>query len=156
MTGQLTADVILPSGALVAAIVLGLVELALAVFCIIDIVRRPAVLGGRKWVWVILVIVFNLIGSIIYLAVGRVPPPAAEPAGNGDLSARSRTQAAADLLYGPVAVPGSATPTEATTAQGVAASAPEAATEPGAGSDGGAAPDPGSGAPPPAGGPGQP
>ncbi len=99
--GLLGADVVLPTGALVAVIVLGVVELCLVVFCIVDIVRRPAVLGGRKWVWIVLVILFNLVGSIIYLAIGREQPPAPEPAPAGDPDAHSRTQAAADLLYGP-------------------------------------------------------
>ena len=105
MTGLVGADVVLPSGALVALIVLAVVELGLAAFCIVDIVRRPAVLGGRKWVWIVLVVLFSLVGSIVYLAVGREQPPAPEPAPPGDADARSRTQAAADLLYGPAPSP---------------------------------------------------
>ena len=76
--GLLGADSGLPAGALVALIVLGVVELGLVVYCIIDIVRRPAVLGGHKWLWIVLVLVFNLVGSIVYLAVGREQPAAAE------------------------------------------------------------------------------
>jgi Phospholipase_D-nuclease N-terminal len=94
------ADVIIPTGAMVALVALGLVELALVVFCIIDIVRRPAVLGDRKWVWIVIVALFNLVGSIIYLAIGRVQPPPpethAEPGAAG-----GRVAAAADILYGP-------------------------------------------------------
>ena len=103
--GLLGADSGLPAGALVALIVLGVVELGLVVYCIVDIVRRPAVLGGHKWLWIVLVLVFNLVGSIVYLAVGREQPAAAEPARAGDLDARSRTESAADLLYGPAAAP---------------------------------------------------
>ena len=90
----------MPSGALVALVVLGLLELALAVFCIVDIVRRPMVLGERKWVWIVIVALFSLVGSIIYLAIGRVQPPPpetrAEPGAAG-----GRVAAAADILYGP-------------------------------------------------------
>ena len=94
------ADVIMPSGALVALIVIGVIELALAVFCIVDIVRRPAVLGDRKWVWIVIVALFNLVGAIIYLAVGRVqPPPIETHAVPG--AAAGRVAAAADILYGP-------------------------------------------------------
>ena len=93
------ADVVLPSGALVALIVLSLIEVALAVFCIVDIVRRPAVLGDRKWVWIVIILLFNLIGSIIYLAIGRAQPAPpeirAEPGAAG-----GRVAAAADILYG--------------------------------------------------------
>jgi hypothetical protein len=101
--GLLGADSGLPAGALIALIVLGVVEIGLVVYCIIDIVRRPAVLGGHKWLWIFLVLVFNLVGSIVYLAVGREQPAAEEPARAGDLDARSRTESAADLLYGPAA-----------------------------------------------------
>jgi hypothetical protein len=100
MTGGLGADVVMPSGALVAAIVLGVAEIALAVFCIVDIVRRPAVLGGRKWLWVLLVVLFTLPGSIIYLAVGRVPPPVVETRVEPETATHTRAETAADVLYG--------------------------------------------------------
>jgi hypothetical protein len=97
LTGAETA---MPPGVVVALVVLGLIELALVVFCIVDIVRRPAVLGEHKWVWIVIVLLFNFIGSIIYLAIGRVQPPPpetrAEPAEVG-----GRVTAAADILYGP-------------------------------------------------------
>ena len=101
MIALLTAETTLPPGALVAAIVLGVAEVALAVFCIVDIVRRPAVLGDRKWLWVLLVVFFTLPGSIIYLAVGRVPAPLTESRDNADADARPRADAAADALYAP-------------------------------------------------------
>jgi len=94
------ADVVIPSGTVVALVVLGLIELALAVFCIVDIVRRPAVLGDRKWLWIVIVAVFNLVGSIIYLAIGRVQPPPIEMHAEPDAAA-GRVAAAADILYGP-------------------------------------------------------
>jgi hypothetical protein len=93
------ADVVIPSGALVALVVLGLIELALVVFCIIDIVRRPTVLGERKWIWIVVVLLFNLIGSIIYLAIGRAQPPPPEPRAGAGATA-GRVAAAADILYG--------------------------------------------------------
>ena len=93
----------LPPGALVAVIVLAVVELALAVFCIVDLIRRPAVLGDRKWLWVLLIVLFTLPGSIIYLAIGRVPGPAPEVAEDGG-DTLPRAAAAATALY---AAPGS-------------------------------------------------
>lgn len=83
----------------VALIAIVVVQVALAVYCIIDIVRRPAVLGGHKWVWIVIVALFNLVGSIVYLAVGRTQTEAAEheaPAVTHDKAA-----SAADVLYGP-------------------------------------------------------
>jgi hypothetical protein len=100
MTALFAQDVTIPSGALVALIVLGVIEVALAVFCIIDIVRRPAVTGDRKWVWIVIVVLFSLIGSIIYLAVGRAPAPAPEPPAAAHPTG-DRAATAADLLYGP-------------------------------------------------------
>ena len=88
----------LPPGALVAVIVLAVVELALAVFCIVDLIRRPAVLGDRKWLWVLLIVLFTLPGSIIYLAIGRVPAPAPEVAEDGG-DTLPRAAAAATALY---------------------------------------------------------
>ena len=100
MPALVAADVIIPTGAMVALVALGLVELALVVFCIIDIVRRPAVLGDRKWVWIVIVALFNLVGSIIYLAIGRVQPPPPETHAEPDATG-GRVAAAADILYGP-------------------------------------------------------
>ena len=108
MAALLAADVTLPPGALIAVVVLGIVEVALVGFCIIDIVRRPAVLGDRKWLWIVLVVLFALPGSIIYLAIGRVAAPAAEARDDADADARPRADAAADALYAPAAAPAAA------------------------------------------------
>ena len=103
MSGAIADTVTISGGALVALVVLGIVELGLAIYCIIDIVRRPAVAGGHKWVWIVIVALFNLIGSIIYLAVGRTQPEAAEVRADPEpeAAARGKAAAAADLLYGP-------------------------------------------------------
>ena len=47
-----------------------LLQLALLVFALIDLSRRPKV-NGPKWVWVIIIIGFSLIGPIAYFLVGR-------------------------------------------------------------------------------------
>lgn len=89
----------LSGGALVAVVVLVIAQVALLVVGLVDLVRRPAVLGGHKWVWLIVMLLFSVIGPIIYLAVGRVPAPVAqqpEPTGG----TKDRASAAADRLYG--------------------------------------------------------
>jgi ABC-2 type transport system ATP-binding protein len=93
------AETTLPPGALVALIVLGVAEVGLVVFCLVDLVRRQAVLGGRKWVWALLILLFAIPGSIIYLAVGREAAPAAEQADENGADARPRADAAATALY---------------------------------------------------------
>ncbi|NLE21805.1 MAG: ATP-binding cassette domain-containing protein [Actinobacteria bacterium] len=89
----------LSTGALIALVVVSFGQTLLAAFCLIDIFRRPAVLGGRKWVWAVLVILFAIPGSIIYLAVGRVPAPVPLPE-EGDDAVRPRADAAT-VLYAP-------------------------------------------------------
>ena len=93
------AETTLPPGALVALIVLGVAEVALVVFCLVDLVRRPAVLGDRKWLWALLIVLFAIPGSIIYLAVGRVPAPAADPLPEDAPEDRPAADTAADALY---------------------------------------------------------
>ena len=90
MAVLLLAETTLPPGALVALVVLGVVEVALVVFCLVDLIRRPAVLGDRKWVWALLIVLFAIPGSIIYLAVGRQAAPAPERPGR---SCRARAAA---------------------------------------------------------------
>lgn len=97
------AEMTVPPAVLVVLIALGVIELALIVVCLVDLARRPAVLGGRKWVWVAVILVFNLLGPIVYLAVGRATPPAADHPSSADDGTRDRASAAADLLYGPAA-----------------------------------------------------
>lgn len=96
--GTTLAD--LPTGALVAIGVLGVVQLVLDVVAIVDLVRRPTdrVAGGNKWIWVAVILLVNTIGAIVYLAVGRKAAPAADvptaPASGAS------TASIADALYG--------------------------------------------------------
>jgi ABC-2 type transport system ATP-binding protein len=99
MAALLLAETTLPTGALAALIVLGVAEVALVVFCLVDLVRRPAVLGDRKWLWALLIVLFAIPGSIIYLAVGRVPAPAAEHRPEDESADRPGADAAATALY---------------------------------------------------------
>ncbi len=47
-----------------------LLQLALMLFALIDLARRPKA-NGPKWLWVIIIIGFNLLGPIAYFLVGR-------------------------------------------------------------------------------------
>ena len=47
-----------------------LIQLILMAFALLDIARRDK-LRGPKWVWVLVVIVVNIIGPIIYFVLGR-------------------------------------------------------------------------------------
>src|SRR5262245_37998134 len=54
-------------------LVLAVTQLTAQVYALVDLARRPAAAGGRKWVWVLVVALGNLPGAIAYLAVGRRP-----------------------------------------------------------------------------------
>jgi hypothetical protein len=47
-----------------------LLELGLMIYCVVDIARRPKT-RGPKWMWLVIVVLINLIGSIVYLLIGR-------------------------------------------------------------------------------------
>ena len=89
----------------VAAILLAVivVQLATQVYALVDLARRDAVRGGNKWVWVLVIALGNLPGTIAYLAAGRpmmetdVPGAGAGANASGVDAARH----AVDALYGP-------------------------------------------------------
>lgn len=48
------------------------IEIGLTIFALYDLSRpERKVMGGSKVVWVIVVLVFNLIGPLLYLLIGR-------------------------------------------------------------------------------------
>ena len=91
----------LPTGFVVVLVVLGLVQLTLDVVALVDLVRRPVerVALGSKWVWVAIILLVNLLGAILYLAIGRKPAPVADVPSPGPASLRPGN--VADSLYGP-------------------------------------------------------
>lgn len=91
----------LPLGILIGLGVVLLVEIALDVVAIVDLVRRPVatVVFGNKWVWVAIIVLVNLIGAILYFAIGRKQAPAVEPDARAMTPTRSNADVA-DALYG--------------------------------------------------------
>ncbi len=47
-----------------------ILELALMAAALVDVIRREKT-KGPKWVWIVVVIVFNLIGPLVYFIAGR-------------------------------------------------------------------------------------
>lgn len=97
---SITSVTTLPVGVLIALGVVAIVELILDVVALIDLYRRPLdrVTLGMKWVWVLIILLVNLLGAIVYLIVGRKPAPATEQVAS-ESSAASRATIA-DALYG--------------------------------------------------------
>ena len=91
-------DLSTPVAAMVLALIV--VQVALLVFCLVDLARRDAVRGGRKWVWALVIVFLNLPGAIIYLAAGRVAPTVDVPGGTGTAGSGAAGRAV-DALYGP-------------------------------------------------------
>lgn len=91
----------LPVGVLVILGVLLLAQLTLDVIALVDLVRRPRarVAFGNKWVWVAIILLVNVIGAILYLAIGRKPTPLAEGEQSVAAGGASMTSLA-DALYG--------------------------------------------------------
>ena len=104
------------SPALVALlVVLAVVELGLLAWALVDLYRRPAsqVNGGSKIPWLILCLLLQLIGPVLYLAIGREKPaPAAQSLSPGAAvpppleAPRAEAAAVIDTLFaGPAIVP---------------------------------------------------
>ncbi|MEE8390627.1 MAG: PLD nuclease N-terminal domain-containing protein [Anaerolineae bacterium] len=47
-----------------------LIQLGLMAVALVDLIRRERT-KGPKWMWAFVIIVFNLIGPILYLVLGR-------------------------------------------------------------------------------------
>jgi hypothetical protein len=90
----------------VAAVVFVLItvaELALMVWAIMDLTRRRTVTWGNKWIWAVIIVLFGLIGPIVYFVAGRPPSTMSESsdeAARRGAGAAQRAVGAADLLYG--------------------------------------------------------
>src|SRR5215213_6754092 len=82
--------------ATVAAIMIAVIVLQVATqaFALVDLARRRAVRGGRKWVWALAIAFGNLPGAIAYLAAGRISPD--ENLSDGHPGASAAGSAAAD------------------------------------------------------------
>ncbi|MCZ7661488.1 MAG: PLD nuclease N-terminal domain-containing protein [Thermoleophilia bacterium] len=54
-----------------AIIPIALIEFGLVVWALVDLSRRTRVKGGRRLVWLVVILLFELIGPIVYLVWGR-------------------------------------------------------------------------------------
>ena len=47
------------------------VQLIVQVVALVDLYRREQVAGGKKWIWVLVIVFGEILGSIIYFIFGR-------------------------------------------------------------------------------------
>ena len=92
----------MPPVLLAVMAVLAAVQIGLDVVALVDLYRRPAnqVVTGNKWIWVAIIVLVNILGAILYLAIGRTQPPAAEPERAAGQQSE-RIGKIVDSLYGP-------------------------------------------------------
>ncbi|MDQ0644902.1 PLDc N-terminal domain-containing protein [Microbacterium murale] len=57
--------------ALVALIPVGILVIALMIYCFVDLARRPRVQHLPKPVWVVIVLFVVPLGAVLYLVLGR-------------------------------------------------------------------------------------
>ncbi len=93
----------LPTFVQFVIIVLGLSQLGLQVVALIRLFRTPEerLQTGKRWVWLLIVLLGGLVGTIVFLATGRLPPQAVDPprSEKSERSAAERGRRAADVLY---------------------------------------------------------
>ena len=91
----------LPLAVVIVIAVAGVAQITLDVIAFVDLYRRPVerVTAGNKWIWVAVILLGNLPGAILYLAVGRKPAPAGEVL-PPSVPLTSRGERVADALYG--------------------------------------------------------
>lgn len=87
-----------------ALIVLGafaVVQVGLDMVALVDLYRRPRahVALGNKWIWVLIILLVNLLGAILYFAIGRTPAAPAEVAGR-EGRPPDQVEKIVDSLYG--------------------------------------------------------
>lgn len=89
----------LPTGALIALGAIVVLQLALQVYALVDVARKPQEqLSAPKWIWVVVILLGELIGAIVYLVIGRKPAQAQDT--RAEKAAGDRAEQAADVLYG--------------------------------------------------------
>ncbi|MCH4825984.1 MAG: PLD nuclease N-terminal domain-containing protein [Planococcus sp. (in: firmicutes)] len=47
-----------------------IIQLALMIFALVDLVKNPSP-NGPKWMWGIIIVVINILGPILYFVIGR-------------------------------------------------------------------------------------
>jgi hypothetical protein len=52
-----------------------IIQIGLMVWALVDVVKRERVRGGNKVVWILIIVLVNLIGPIVYFIAGREEGP---------------------------------------------------------------------------------
>jgi ABC-type glycerol-3-phosphate transport system permease component len=81
------------------ALTLIVVQVATQAYALVDLARRDAVRGGRKWVWALVIALGNLPGAIVYLVAGRLAPEVSLTSAGASAVGADAARRAVDVLY---------------------------------------------------------
>lgn len=101
----------IPVGLQIAIVVAAAVQVSLQIYALVTLFRTPdeRLQFGKKWPWVLIIMLVNLVGAIVFLAAGRKPAQAVDPlvgaqvapaAGDAPAPPADRAARAAEVLYG--------------------------------------------------------
>lgn len=91
------SDVLFSAPVVVGLAVLVLIELGLMIWGVVDWAKRPADrVRGNRIVWLLVILLVNIIGPILYLTVGRLP----QVSDVVTTGSSESMQAAAESVYG--------------------------------------------------------
>lgn len=91
----------IPVGLLVPLAVFVAAQVVVEIYALVKLFRTPdeRLIFGKKWPWVLIILLVNLVGAIVFLAAGRKPEDAVDPLAGAPQT--DRATRAADVLYGP-------------------------------------------------------
>ncbi|AIY06577.1 hypothetical protein Plano_2612 [Planococcus sp. PAMC 21323] len=55
---------------IMALVPLFIIQFALMIFALVDLVKNPNP-NGPKWMWGIIIVIINILGPILYFVIGR-------------------------------------------------------------------------------------
>jgi len=90
-----------PVWLLAVGVLVAVAQVSFEIWVFLKMLKVPAeqvTLGGRKWLWGVIILVVNWIGAILFLVAGTTPAAVDEVA--PVIAASTRAEAAADALYG--------------------------------------------------------
>ncbi len=59
------------SNLLALVVPLMIIQLVVQIIALVDLYKREHVVGGKKWIWVLVIIFGELVGAALYLIFGR-------------------------------------------------------------------------------------
>jgi hypothetical protein len=91
----------IPREGVIALLALLSLQVIVQLLACVDLARRRTVRGGRKWVWLLVILAGSLPGAALYLSLGRLPDSEEPGLDTTHDQAGTAGRDALDRLYGP-------------------------------------------------------